>query len=85
MSTTHFVGQILKPHRRILRRRTFNDALRRIEEMDAGDVFESANSYFGLARQATHSRRDRQYIAKAVMRRGHAVNYELTKTYRRHG
>lgn len=78
-----FVGHVIKPWRRILRRRTMNDALYRIENMDDADLYESANSYFGLLRQTTHSRRDRIWLAKAVMRRGRSVDYQLTKTYRR--
>lgn len=78
-----FVGQVIKPWRRTLRRRTLNTALQRLQAMDAEDLFESANSYFGLARQATHSQRDRARLAKAAMLRGFAVNHELTKTYRR--
>jgi RNA-directed DNA polymerase len=79
-----FVGQVIKPWRRTLRRRTMNDALHRIRNMDDADLYESANSYFGLLRQTTHSRRDRIRLAKSVMRRGRAVDYDLTKTYRRH-
>ena len=78
-----FVGQVIKPWRRTLRRRTFNEALHRLGNMDAGNLFESANSYFGLLRQATHSHTDRARLAQAVRRRGFMVNGTLTKTYRR--
>jgi len=78
-----FVGQVIKPWRRTLRRRTFNEALSRIEAVDEADLFVSANSYFGLARQATHSHVDRARIANLVRRRGLAVNHKLTKSYRR--
>lgn len=79
-----FVGQVIKPYRRTIRRRTVNDALRRVTQMPAEDVHQSANSYFGLLRQATHSRRDRRHLAGIVRKRGHAVNYALTKTFRKH-
>ncbi len=78
-----FVGQVIKPWRRTLRRRTFNEALHRVSRMDAGDLFESANSYFGLLRQATHSRTDRVHLARLLRLRGCSVNGALTKTYRR--
>jgi RNA-directed DNA polymerase len=77
-----FVGQVIKPWRRTLRRRTFNDALSRTQHADAGDVWQSANSYFGLMRQATHSHHDRARLANVVRRRGLAVDYAFTKTYR---
>lgn len=78
-----FVGHLLKPWRRIIRRRTANEALHRTERLPARDLFESSNSYFGLLRQASHSRRDRERLARIVLARGHAVDYQLTKTFRR--
>jgi retron-type reverse transcriptase len=76
-----FVGQVIKPWRRILRRRTVNDALHRLRHMPAGDLFESGNSYFGLLRQATHSHHDRTQLAQILRRRGRRVNPAMTKTY----
>jgi retron-type reverse transcriptase len=76
-----FVGQVIKPWRRTTRRRTFNEALRRVSRMDADDLFKSANSYFGLLRQATHSHADRSRLARILCRRGRSVNSNLTKTY----
>ncbi len=78
-----FTGHLIKPWRRILRRRTVNDALHRIEHRPAAELFESGNSYFGLLRQATHSHRDRTRLAGILRSRGHRVNPALTKTYRR--
>ena len=78
-----FVGHVIKPWRRSIRRRTFNGAVLRIAELEAGDVYQSANSYFGLLRQASHSHGDRAHLANAVRRRGHSVNRQLTKAYRR--
>lgn len=78
-----FAGQVIKPWRRTLRRRTFNEALSRLQGMDAADVYQAGNSYFGLLRQATHSHADRARLANVLRRRGHAVNRELTKGYSR--
>ena len=50
--------------------------------MPEEDLFESANSYFGLHRQATHSHHDRAALAKLLMRRGLAVDGLFTKTYK---
>lgn len=54
----------------------------RDECVDADEIFESANSYFGLMRQASASHHDRARLANLVRRRGHAVNRALTQTYR---
>jgi RNA-directed DNA polymerase len=43
----------------------------------------SANSYFGLLRQASHSHHDRTRIANLLLQRGHAVKGDLTKIYRK--
>jgi len=42
-----------------------------------------SNSYFGLLRQATTSHYDRAKLANIVRSRGHAVNRQLTKAYRK--
>ena len=76
-----FVGHVLKPHRRTLRRRTFNDGLNRLAATPADRLPQAANSYLGLARQATHSHRDRVRIARVAMRRGLAVDHGVTKVY----
>jgi hypothetical protein len=78
-----FVGQVTKPHRRTLRRKTFKDAIRRLESIDATDVFQTANSYFGLLRQTTHSHQDRAILSNTLRHRGHSIKADLTKTYRR--
>ena len=77
-----FVGQVIRPHRRNVRRRTVKAALQRIEHLPRGDLLETVNSTFGLLRQASHGRRDRAALAKAAMARGMAINRELTKGYR---
>ncbi len=76
-----FVGQVIKPWRRTIRRRTFNMALHRVGRMEPEKLFESANSYFGLLRQATHSHADRVQLARRLRRQGYAVNGDLTKTF----
>lgn len=76
-----FVGQVVKPWRRTIRRRTYRVAMRRAQTMPATELFQSANSYFGLLGQATRSHRDRALLAKLVRRRGHAVDGSFTKTY----
>jgi hypothetical protein len=78
-----FVGQVIKPWRRVTRKRTINEAMSRVRTMDAGDLFETANSYFGLLRQTTHSHHHRAQLANVLRYRGHCINKEFTKTYRR--
>jgi len=77
-----FVGQVIKPHHRITRRRTVHEALARTAGIDRADLFATANSYFGLFRQATHGHHDRADLAKLLRLRGVAVNRQLTKGYR---
>ena len=78
-----FVGHVIKPWRRTLRRRTFNDALQRTAAMGSEDLFTTANSYFGLLRQASHSHHDRARLANLLRRHGHSVSASLNKTYRK--
>ncbi len=78
-----FVGHVVKPHRRTIRRRTFNETLHRLERLHQADVRVSANSYFGLLRQASHSHRDRARLAKLVLRRGFSVDREFTRTFKK--
>ena len=78
-----FVGQVIKPWHTTIRRRTFNGALHRLAAIDSDELFETANSYFGLTRQATHGHHDRALIANILRGRRHTVNAQLTKTYRR--
>ncbi|WP_259460831.1 RNA-directed DNA polymerase [Paraburkholderia sp. BL23I1N1] len=77
-----FVGQVIKPWTRSTRRRTVNEAVRRIGTVGAADFLALSNSYFGLVGQASSSHHDRAQLANAARRRGHAVNHALTKTYR---
>ena len=76
-----FVGHVIKPWRRTTRKRSVAQALKRTAAAPAEDLRETANSYFGLLSQASHSERDRAALARAVLKRGHAINGGLTKTY----
>ena len=78
-----FVGHLVKPWRRITRRKTLHVAMERLQDMPAVDLHQSANSYFGLLRQASHSHHDRTRIAKLMLHRGHVIKGDMTKTYSR--
>ncbi|HEY1999722.1 RNA-directed DNA polymerase [Paraburkholderia sp.] len=77
-----FVGQVIEPWRRSTRKRTRNEALRRVATVSAEKFLQITNSYFGLLGQATASHHDRAALANVVRGRGHAINHALTKTYR---
>ena len=55
----------------------------RIATIPPENLYETANSYFGLLRQATHSHTDRARLANILRKRGHTISGGLTKTYRR--
>lgn len=78
-----FVGHVIKPWCRTTRRRTLQVALDRVRQIDQAEVFETANSYFGLLRQSPKSHHDRARLANTLRKRGHSINRPLTKTYRR--
>lgn len=78
-----FVGQVIKPWRRTIRRRVLRQAIQRTASVHADKVFETANSYYGLLRTASHSHQDRANFTHAVFSRGYCVNMQLTKTYRK--
>jgi len=77
-----FVGHVIKPWCRSTRRRTVNEALRRVAAAPSADVHVMANSYFGLLRQAPASHHDRARLANVARDRGHVVDAAFTKTYR---
>ncbi len=77
-----FVGQVIKPWHRVTRKRTVNHALNQVKTIPAKDLHKTANSYFGLFRQATHNHQARRHLTKIILLRGKAVNYALTKTYK---
>ena len=76
-----FVGHVIKPWRRTTRKKSVAQAMKRTAASPAEDLRETANSYFGLLSQASHSQKDRAALANLILRRGHAVNGSLTKTY----
>jgi hypothetical protein len=72
-----FVGSIVRPYARYLRRRTLATAKRRLREPLANPV-QSINSYFGLLRHVS-GWRQRVELARCVQRRGLRVDRALTK------
>ena len=78
-----FVGHVIKPWRRTTRKRSLAQALKRTAAAPAEDLRETANSYFGLLSQASHSEKDRAALARVVLKRGNSVNAALTKTYQK--
>jgi len=78
-----FVGHVIKPWHRTTRPGTVRRAIGRIAQIDDGSLFEPANSYFGLFRQATHSHTDRTRFARALLKRGHCIDGDITKTFRK--
>jgi RNA-directed DNA polymerase len=76
-----FVGHVIKPWHRTTRKRSVAQAIKRTAAAPADDLRETANSYFGLLSQASHSQKDRAALARLILKRGHAVNGALTKTY----
>lgn len=76
-----FVGHVIKPWRRTTRKRSVAQAIKRTAAAPAEDLRVTANSYFGLLNQASHSQKDRAALARIVLKRGHAVNVGMTKTY----
>lgn len=78
-----FVGQVIKPWRRSTRKRTRNEALSRVAATPAADLMQVANSYFGLLRQATASHEDRARLANVLRSRGHSIDRDLVKTFRK--
>ena len=76
-----FVGHLFLPHRRQIRRRTIRAAEQRLRTMPSADLWQSANSYLGLLRQAPGNRADRARIANIARRRGLSVDHRLTMAY----
>ncbi|MES2959767.1 MAG: RNA-directed DNA polymerase [Pseudomonadota bacterium] len=74
-----FVGHVIKPWRRITRRKTVTTALQRVATAPAEDLRQVANSYFGLLRQ-DQSHHDRARLARVVLMRGRSVVSSLRKT-----
>jgi len=78
-----FVGHVIKPWRRSIRLRTVRSAFNRLAGMAQEHVYESANSYFGMLRQAPASHHERAQFANLLRRRGQVVDRAFTKTFRR--
>lgn len=79
-----YVGHVIKPWRRTTRPRTLHQAISRLENMPAADVYASGNSYLGLVRQASHSHHAQALICRALLKRGHAVDgLHLEKAFRK--
>ena len=78
-----FVGHVIKPWRRTTRKRSLAQALKRTAAAPAEDLRETANSYFGLLSQASHSEKDRAALARVVLKRGNSVSAALTKTFKK--
>ncbi|MGE0329727.1 MAG: RNA-directed DNA polymerase [Ramlibacter sp.] len=77
-----FVGQVVKPWRRTTRRRSVQAAIKRIQQMPASAVHAAGNSYLGQVRQASHSHQEQAQIARALLKRGHAVAAGLHKIFK---
>lgn len=78
-----FVGQIVKPWRRVLRRTTYENALAALSGKDGEDLMKSANSYLGLLRQLDHSHHARAQLVRIALRKGHCVDGGFTKVFRK--
>ncbi|BBB59900.1 hypothetical protein UNDKW_1627 [Undibacterium sp. KW1] len=78
-----FVGHVIKPWHTTTRRRTVHEAQARMRAAPDADFHTTANSYFGLLRQSPASHHDRALLARLALRRGFAVDKQLTKTFRR--
>jgi RNA-directed DNA polymerase len=79
-----FVGHLVRPFRRSTRPRTLNMALVRLEHMPADDLYTSANSYLGLVRQAGASHHEQARVARVLLKRGHVVDGDLSRVFKRH-
>ena len=79
------VGQVVKPWRRMIRRKTVHVAMERLADAPDDKAFQAANSYYGLMRQAAHSHADRARLSNLLLDMGFTVKGDLTKTYRRKG
>lgn len=78
-----FVGQIIKPWRRVNRKSLLQNAASALESKTGEDLMMSANSYLGLLRQATRSHYSRARLARIAIAKGHSVDGKFTKIYRR--
>jgi RNA-directed DNA polymerase len=77
------VGHVITPWSRTLRRKTLRTALYRLEDMPAAEIYAAGNSLLGLARQCSHGRNDQARLCRALLKRGHVVDGNLTRIFRR--
>jgi len=71
-----FVGQVILPWRRTLRPRTLTSAMQAVAATPVEDLRATANSYFGLLRQCSHSHAQRAQLANLLRRRGMCVAWD---------
>lgn len=72
-----------KPWHRYTRKRTVKEAIKQVKSKPDAELYQSANSYFGLLTQASSSHQDRCKLANVLRHRGHTINKAITKTYRK--
>ena len=78
-----FVGQIVKPWRRVTRKVTLENAASALAAKSGEDLMMSANSYFGLLRQSTSSHYSRARLARIAISKGHCVDGGFRKIFRK--
>ena len=78
-----FVGHVIKPWHTVTRKLTVNEAISRVKAASNENIFTTANSYLGLFGQSDSSHSNRAKLAKVALMRGHSVNKDLTKIFRR--
>jgi hypothetical protein len=78
-----FVGQVIKPWRRIMRRSLLDNATESIISKNSEDLMMSANSYLGLLRQSTRSHHARARLARIAIVKGHCVDGGFRKIFRK--
>jgi hypothetical protein len=78
-----FVGQIIKPWRRVMRRKTLANAVGAVSAKGGEDLLRTANSYLGLLRQSDHSHNDRAQLARIAIGKGYCVEGRFRKLIRK--
>lgn len=78
-----FVGQVIKPWHRHIRKRTAKSALARLKQAKPKEQFSAGNSYLGLMGQATASHHNKTKVAKIMMQHGFTIKADMSKAYRR--
>lgn len=78
-----FVGHVIKPWRRTIRRRTVLSASERLRNTPDRRLYEVANSYLGLLGQAPESHMDRVHLGQNLLHRGFSINQHFTKMFRK--